>query len=34
MIFKKDSLKLGAVLGFIGPLLGVLIFKFVKFLAF
>lgn len=34
MIFKKDSLKLGAVLGFIGPLLGVLIFKFVKFRIF
>ncbi len=34
MIFTKDSFKLGAVLGFIGPLIGILIFKFVKFRVF
>jgi hypothetical protein len=34
MIFTKDSFKLGAILGFIGPLLGILIFKFVKFRVF
>jgi len=34
MIFKKDSFKLGAVLGFIGPLFGIIIFKFVKFRIF
>jgi hypothetical protein len=34
MIFKKDSFSLGAILGFIGPLIGILIFKFVKFSVF
>ena len=31
MIFRKDSLVLGAILGFIGPLIGLLLFKFTKF---
>jgi hypothetical protein len=30
MIFKKDNLKLGLVLGLIGPLLGLVIIYFVK----
>lgn len=34
MIFKKDNFLFGAVLGFIGPLIGILIFKFVKFNSF
>lgn len=31
MIFKKDNLILGLVLGFIAPILGLLIFKIYKF---
>ncbi|MGC4102653.1 hypothetical protein [Ferruginibacter sp.] len=31
MIFRKDNFILGTVLGFTGPLIGVLIFKYVKF---
>ena len=31
MIFKKDNFVLGAVFGFVGPLIGILIFKFMKF---
>lgn len=31
MIFRKNSLIFGAILGFIGPLIGLLIFKFTKF---
>ena len=31
MIFKKDNFALGALLGFVGPLIGLLIFKFTKF---
>jgi hypothetical protein len=31
MIFKKDNLKLGIVLGFIGPVLGLVVIYFVKF---
>lgn len=34
MIFKKDSYLFGAILGFIGPLFGLLIFKFTKFASF
>ena len=34
MILKKDNFIFGAVLGFIGPILGILIFKFVKFKSF
>lgn len=34
MIFKKDNFIFGAILGFIGPLFGILIFKFVKFNSF
>jgi hypothetical protein len=34
MILKKDDIKLGLALGFIGPLLGVLLYKFIKFKAF
>lgn len=34
MIFKKDNLLFGALLGFIGPLVGLLIFKFTKFSSF
>ena len=30
MIFKRDNLKLGIVLGLLGPLLGIFILKFVK----
>lgn len=33
MIFKKDNLIFGAILGFIGPIIGLLIFKFTKFSA-
>ncbi|HVT84263.1 MAG TPA: hypothetical protein VHD35_03630 [Chitinophagaceae bacterium] len=31
MIFKKDNLKLGLILGLIGPLAGLLIIYFIKF---
>ena len=31
MIFKKDSFVWGCTLGFLGPILGILIFKMVKF---
>ncbi|HVT86339.1 MAG TPA: hypothetical protein VHD35_14135 [Chitinophagaceae bacterium] len=31
MIFKKDNLKLGLILGLIGPLVGLLIIYFIKF---
>lgn len=31
MIFKKDNFLLGTLLGFIGPLIGILIFKYSKF---
>jgi len=34
MMFKKDNFLLGAVMGFIGPIIGILIFKFVKFQSF
>ena len=34
MIFKKDNFIFGAILGFVGPILGILIFKFVKFQTF
>ena len=31
MIFKKDNLKLGLILGLIGPLLGLVVIYFIKF---
>jgi hypothetical protein len=31
MIFKKDNFVFGAILGFLGPFIGILIFKFMKF---
>ena len=31
MIFKKDNLKLGLVLGLIGPVLGLIVIYFIKF---
>jgi hypothetical protein len=31
MIFKKDNLKLGLVLGLIGPALGLIVIYFIKF---
>jgi hypothetical protein len=31
MIFKKDNLKLGLVLGLIGPLIGLVVIYFIKF---
>jgi hypothetical protein len=31
MIFKKDNLRLGLVLGLIGPLLGLVVIYFIKF---
>jgi hypothetical protein len=31
MIFKKDNLKLGLVLGLIGPVLGLVVIYFIKF---
>jgi len=34
MIFRKDSFLTGAILGFAGPLLGLIIFKYTKFAAF
>lgn len=33
MIFKKDNFIFGAILGFIGPLIGIIIFKMTKFQA-
>jgi hypothetical protein len=30
MIFKKDNLKFGLVLGLIGPILGLVVIKFIK----
>ena len=30
MIFKKDNLRLGLVLGLVGPILGLVILKFIK----
>jgi hypothetical protein len=30
MIFKKDNLKFGLVLGLIGPILGLIVIKFIK----
>ncbi len=34
MIFKKDSLRLGLLLGLIGPMLGLVVIYFVKFNSF
>ena len=34
MIFRKDNFILGAVLGFIGPVIGILVFKYMKFRPF
>lgn len=34
MIFKRDNLKLGAILGLIGPALGLVVIYFIKFSAF
>ena len=34
MIFKKDNLRLGLVLGLLGPILGLLLFIFTSFLAY
>jgi hypothetical protein len=34
MIFKKDNLKLGLVLGLIGPALGVVVIYFIQYSAF
>ncbi|MEX0635632.1 MAG: hypothetical protein WD135_02615 [Ferruginibacter sp.] len=34
MIFRKDSYLTGSILGFVGPLLGLLIFKYTKFASF
>lgn len=31
MIFKKDNLRLGLILGLIGPLLGLVVIYFIKF---
>ena len=31
MIFKKDNFIFGTIIGFLGPLLGIVIFKFTKF---
>lgn len=33
MIFKKDNFIFGAILGFLGPLLGLIIFKMTRFKA-
>lgn len=33
-MFKKDSYSLGAVLGFVGPIIGLMIFKLTKFASF
>ncbi len=34
MIFKKDNFIFGAILGFLGPVLGVILFKMTKFHSF
>ena len=34
MIFKKDNFLYGTILGFTGPLIGILIFKYMKFNSF
>jgi len=34
MIFKKDNFVFGLTLGFLGPIIGVILFKFVKFQSF
>ena len=34
MILKKDNFIFGALLGFVGPILGILIFKYMKFRSF
>lgn len=34
MIFKKDNFIFGAILGLVGPLLGIIIFKYMKFSSF
>jgi len=34
MIFKKDNFIFGTILGFVGPMIGILIFKQVKFSSF
>ena len=34
MIFKKDNLKLGLVLGLIGPVLGLVVIYFIQYSAF
>jgi hypothetical protein len=34
MIFKKDNLRLGLLLGLIGPMLGLVVIYFIKFNAF
>ena len=34
MIFKKDNFIFGAILGFLGPIAGVIIFKMTKFQSF
>lgn len=34
MIFKKDNFIFGTILGFIGPIIGILIFKQLKFSSF
>ena len=31
MIFKRDNLKLGLILGFLGPLIGLAVIYFIKF---
>ena len=30
MIFKRDNLKLGLILGLIGPVVGLIVIKFIK----
>lgn len=34
MILKRDNLQLGAILGFLGPVLGLVVIYFIKFSAF
>jgi hypothetical protein len=34
MIFKKDNFVFGTVLGFLGPILGIILFKMTKFQTF
>jgi len=34
MIFKKDNFIFGAILGFFGPILGIIIFKMTRFQAY